>query len=196
MKVLKEMRLNDKSLRVNNARERALDTWLYDMYKDKIMDDWECVDDLLPDYVKDEFASYVAKRNDVGRYPYCMVTINFKEDVTFADAVKKFNKFVKKCWILKSMSCFEWRDIDKGMHIHSKLWIAKDKRYCECHREIYNTFKHLVGNKRHVCLRPSTRDGCFEDYIKGIKEGSKKATHDIDKEMRIKYAVSNVITIE
>ena len=78
------------------------------------------------------------------------------------------------------MYCIEWREGDKGMHAHIKIWLNENKNPYRCKGEFYNTFKSLVGNKQHVNIRYSNTDGCFEEYIMGIKDGEFKKNREND----------------
>ena len=103
---------------------------------DKFLNNPSLLDDFVPAYARGEFQKYCGKRTSK-RYKYVMFTINFKEGVDMDDVKKKYVKYVMKKWLLKSMSCFEWRKMDKGMHIHSKVWLDEEKNPYECKREVY-----------------------------------------------------------
>ncbi|WP_445775567.1 hypothetical protein, partial [Shewanella sp.] len=156
------------------AREKAFEKLFKEFWYDKSLKTAEITDDYIPEVCKEEFQKYVGKRGKA-RYKYLLITINFKPDVDFEMAYKQFEKYTKKKWIDKCINCFEWRkemtkDDNGGMHIHSKVWIADKKNPYKCKGEVYNTFKNLVGNKLHVNVRYSNAEGCFEDYIAGLKK--------------------------
>lgn len=141
---------------------------------------------LAPDSIRSEMSNWLNKKAKMRgtKYKYCMFTINFKEEIDIEYIKKKLKKCLTKNWIEQYIYCYEWRDIDKGMHVHLKTWIKEGKVVYNCKKEVYNTFKDLVGNKLHVNVRYSNRNDCFNEYIKGYKLGQVKPTHIHDCVMR------------
>jgi len=166
-------------------KTEALKKLFKEYWYDNIIHNPETVDDFLPDHSKEDFQKYIAKRTNT-RYKYIMFTINPIKDVEVEVLLKQFTKYTKKKWITQHYSCFEWRGstIDDGIHIHSKVWLHEDKNPYETKREVFNTFKNLVGNIKHINVRYSNRDYCFEDYIRGIKDGKNKENYHNDLKIR------------
>lgn len=163
------------------AQNRAKRKILSEFWYDKVSNDFEWLKHDVPKNFKSEVREYLESRNS-SRYKYAMFTINPKEGTVFSELQKKVEKALKKVWVENYLFCYEWRDKDKGLHVHIKVWIKKEKNPYHCKREIYNTFKHLVGNKKHVNVRYSNREGCFDEYIKnGIKDGKKKKNSEFDR---------------
>lgn len=136
---------------------------------------------------KDDVCKYIVKCTGK-KWKYFMVTINFKPGVCKGKILLKMEKCVKKKWLWKYIYCIEWRDWNEdSVHVHMKVTPDPEKKIYDCKREIYNTFKHLVGNKLHVDMRYSNRDDCFEDYILGYRNGKMKDCMEATKFFREKY---------
>lgn len=155
----------------------------------------------IPEFMRKEFIDYVNTRNS-NRYKWIMVTINFKENVTIKDMMKKVVKLIGKKWIKSYMHTFECRSAQMlpcgsrtygGVHWHGKLEIDEKKNAYECKRECFNTVKNLVGNELHVNVRYSNIEGCFEGYIKGIKMVNGFATKKslLDDDFRKKWGLKS-----
>lgn len=176
-----------------NEYEQAMRKIAKEYWYDKILESSELWEEYVPEVYAEDFGKWAVKRGGNARYKYIMITVNFKEDVSFETMWVKFVKMKNKIWIEKSMSCVEWRDKNKGMHIHSKVWVHDWKKVYECKREIYNTFKALVGNKMHVNVRYSNREKCFEDYIRGFRGGKKKESYDVTMSMRKELKIPDIL---
>lgn len=160
------------------CRRQAAYKHLKEFYYDRQSNNLEFFDKYLPESHVEEFQVYMGKRNGTGRYRYLMISVNPMKHVSYEQFMKKVTKCKTKKWIEQESTCIEWTHdeikdefglIDNGgMHMHMKIWIKKDKNPYECKREVYNTFKDLV-EKQCVNVRYSNRDGCFDDYIKGLK---------------------------
>lgn len=176
---------------VMRTREKAFMKRLGEFYYDKIVKNPELLAPYIgEDELLNEFSTWNTKRSR-SRYKYIMFTINFKEDVTFKEASVKVLKAIKKVWIINYYYSWEWRNGGEGMHIHLRTRIKDGKKTYDCKREMYNTFKNLVGNKLHVNVRYSNDDDCFIKYIRGLKlkngEYEQKPNHEWDTVMRKKY---------
>lgn len=177
-KIIKNMDLNAK------AKEFAITKFLREYHYDMLLKEPETY---LKDFRnKDELCKYAVKRTGQ-RWKYFMVTINFKPDVDFTICNKYVLKSLTKKWIKYFKYCWEWRDIDKGMHIHMKVEPDENKKIYDCKRELYNTFKHVVGNNMHINMRYSNKTNCFDEYIEGLKNGERKKCMDVTEIMRKKY---------
>lgn len=173
--------------------EKAAKKVACEYYYEAIHKDPGMLNNFLPDSEVENIKEYVLSKEYGQRYKYLMITVNPKEGMCLTAFHKQIRKSVKKIFIAKSMYCFEWRNIDEGLHCHIKIWLKKRKKEVyNIKREFYNTFKHLVGNKQHVNARYSNRDGCFEDYIMGMKAGKPKDTHQVDVEMRKKHGLKDI----
>lgn len=166
-----------------DSKTRAIHKLFKEYHYDQIKKNPNSVLRYIPKSEQDIFINYISKRTNT-RYRYIMFTINFREDVTFQQAEKKFMKYAKKRWIKNTISCFEWREKNKGMHIHSRAELSSKKVPYECKREVYNTFKNLVGNKLHINVRYSNDENSFINYINGFKKNKPKEGSDNNKNMR------------
>lgn len=179
------------------SKEKDIRKLLKEFWYDKCMNESAEMDDYVPEIMQEEVYKYLGKRGDKGRYNFAMFTVNFREDVKWGLVKKKFEKYRKKVWIEKELSCVEWRDGDKGLHIHSKVWIRQptegERKVYSFKREVYNTFKSLVGNRLHVNVRYSNKKGCFDEYIMRIKGGEKKKNFENNVVNRVKLGVKNVL---
>lgn len=172
-----------------NERENAMKKLAKEYWYDKLIEESELWRDYVPKNLRDDFGKYVTKRKGCNRYKYLLFTINFTEGTDVGNAVKKVEKCVHKKWIKSALYCFEWRGSDNGFHCHLRCEIIKDKNAYRCKGEVYNTFKHMVGNKMHVNLRYSNSDNAFVDYVKGLKKGKPKANCVYDDYNRDKYGL-------
>lgn len=174
-----------------DCRDEAIKKILKEFHYDKLINDPDAMGNEVPEFAKDELISWMEQRNS-NRYKYAMITINPKEDTDVFRFVKKIQKASTKTWIKHFMWCIEWREINKGMHCHMKVWIEESKNPYRIKGEMYNTFKHMVGNKLHINIRYSNREGCFEEYIKGYKDGQIKDHHQASLIMRQKCNLNDV----
>ncbi len=189
----------DKKLIFHNQQIEAYKKLFKQFHYDRAFNDPSFTDDYIPEVYKEEFQKYIVRRSSAGRYKYVMYTINFREDIDHYEVLKAFLKYTKKKWIKKSYSCFEWRDIDKGQHIHSRVEIIPDDpekpnriTIYQRKREVYNTFKHLVGNKLHINARYSNRKDCFIAYVKGLRKGKPKECMTCTMHMRSKLDLLDI----
>ncbi len=113
-----------------------------------------------------------------------MITVNPKDDTPVYMLSKKIIKCISKKWIRTAIYCHEWRNEKEGLHCHIGCEID-DKNPSEINRECYNTFKNMVGNKRHVNVKMSNGLKAFENYVMGIKDGKAKPNSKFDKINRI-----------
>lgn len=166
--------------------EKAFDKIVFEFWKEEILKDVNIYLRRVPKQLREQFSKYCTKRTK-GRYKYIMATINFVDGAMLDVIRKKVKKICKKIWVNRAMYCYEWRNEDTGLHVHMKIELVDGKKPYDCKREIYNTVKHIVGNKMHVNLRYSNVDDCFENYIKGIKRGHRKKNYDNDVINRKKH---------
>lgn len=114
--------------------------------------------------------------------------------------IKQIEKSLKKKWIMKWSWCLETRGLLNnravGIHAHIRTVVIDDKYSYECKREMYNTFKHLVGNVAHVNAKYSNIEGAFIDYVKGIKKGEPKENAKADDMFRAQYGLEDYYSKE
>lgn len=122
--------------------------------------------------------------------------MDLEDPNNIGNILKKTMKITAKKWVNKAMYCYETRGLMKRLHVHMKIWVDPKKKIYDCQREVYNTVKELVGNQRHVDRRYSNIDGCFEEYIRGIKGKVRKANYENDKLFRKRYGLDDVYIIE
>lgn len=182
-------------------KERAFRKHLRDFMFDKMNNEpYMMFKDMATEGTYKELADYVSKKNE-NKWKYLFITVNFKEmDLedpnNIGNILKKTMKITAKKWVNKAMYCYETRGLMKGLHVHMKIWVDPKKKIYDCQREVYNTVKELVGNQRHVDRRYSNIDGCFEEYIRGIKGKVRKANYENDKLFRKRYGLDDVYIIE
>lgn len=171
---------------IEKARNKAIYSTYLDYYKDKFTRDPTSMEEITLIPVENDLKLFCMAKNRGISYKYLLITVNFKPEIEWDDDLKKkILKFWKKKWITKSVSCIEFRTIDgTGMHMHSKVWLKEGKKWTDCKREVYNTFKEYVGNKQHVNIVGTYRDGAFDDYVNGIKGGQKKVNYAADLAFR------------
>lgn len=133
---------------------------------------------------KEILGNYLRNVNRGARYLYFV--INFKDDIPLSTIMKKMQKACRKVWISRYIWTLEQRGNDEdsmGMGIHGNIVIevGRYKRPCEAKREMYNTFKHCVGNQMHVCMRRSHDPTNFLKYTLGEKEESKMELVEWDR---------------
>lgn len=197
----------------SKGRDKAIVKMFMEYCYDKFSENPRDIMHMVPASDKDDFEKYVLKRNN-NRYKYLLITINYKPDVDIKEIVKKTEKVTKKKWINKAMWCYEQREKDekleglldgeklplpyifKGIHVHMKVWLSEKKNPYHCKREVFNTVKHIVGNKMHVNVRYSNRDGCFDAYCNGWKNESHKPGWEMDCLMRKRLGLEYVYTTE
>lgn len=112
-------------------------------------------------------------------------TINPRMDTDLGEFMKKIIKATKKKWVKHYIFSIEQRgktdiEMGRGIHCHMYVEVDKKKRIYECRREMYNTFKHLVGNRKHVMVSYAKDPTNFIKYCMGIKK-------DEEKDDMIKY---------
>lgn len=189
----------DKICFINRMKTRALEKIMGQFFYDKWMDEPIDIADAFWIH-KEDYLKWAEKRSSKSRYKYVMFTINpYKDDVDLLK--KKIEKCVCKNWITKYMYCFEQRgkmdkDLGKGIHIHLKVWLKEGKNVYRCRGEVYNTFKSCVQTAKHINVRYSNRDGCFDDYIQGWKtingEKIRKDKWDDDCKWRYEHCLHNL----
>lgn len=150
-------------------------------------------------YTKEKPQRYFAALNkqlkikpEESKYIYALITVNPKDTVNITDLLKLWDKATKKKWIKDTYSCIEWRKGDKGMHIHMMVTLLPKKK-SHIHREMYSTFKVIVGNKKHVDVQVNKDCDKFIAYVDGYKKGVRKANHLIDCELRVKHNLMPIL---
>lgn len=176
---------------------KRIGEYLYDMMQKE--------PDMMKRYVPKtewkKFRQYTQERGS-NRYKYCMITINPREGIDVDHFVKKVCKAVKKTWVRCYGWCIEWRKYlppspfndggGIGMHAHVVIEFKKGKNPYRAKGEFYNTFKHLVGNRKHVDIKYSNRDGAFLDYVQGLKGGKPKENAKWDNHLRGLHEIPTV----
>lgn len=158
---------------------------------DKILEMPENCNSYIADSEKDKFVEWVKKRTN-SRYRFAMFTINFKPEADIEIIKKAIKKATKKCWIENWKYCWECTKNDDNLHIHMKVEIKDGKNSYECKREMYNTFKNVVGNKMHVNVRYSNRTDCFDKYLDGLKDDKMKECMPKTYIMRKRYEFADL----
>lgn len=110
-----------------------------------------------------------------------LITINWDSNAhSVSDLQKPLQKVLSKKWLKNILIAHEQRgeilpDLGKGYHVHI-LAEGVDKPPSQVHREIYNTVKNYVGNKRHVDIQPVKKEWLQDkkDYLTGKKFDSDK----------------------
>lgn len=180
------------TVRFHNAKFKAQEKLFVLYWGDYYNNNSEDLLKYIPPERQEDFQKYVAKSKGK-RWKYAMYTINFGPGVEL-NVIKKYTeKCLKKKWILDPIYCYETRGRDenggfKGVHVHMRVQFHEDKNPYEGRREVYNTFKHVVGNKQHINVRYSNRDDAFIEYIAGYKKGEKKEHHSVDHELNVVMA--------
>lgn len=125
---------------------------------------------------------------------YALITVNPIPGTTTKDLLQLYKRAREKNWIINTYSCFEWRGIDVGLHLHMCIWLKKHKAKSQIHREMYNTFKSLVKYKLHINVQINKLDpGHFITYINGVKGGLPKKNSENDKKLREKYSLTSIL---
>lgn len=128
--------------------------------------------------------------NTTKREKYVLITVNPKPEISVGDMLQLYKRARKKNWIINTHSTIEWRKEKEGMHLHMLAWVIFKKAKSQIHKEIYNTFKHVVGNKNHVNIQINKVDpGKMITYIEGYKNGLPKANQLHDMQNRIQLGI-------
>lgn len=140
-----------------------------------------------------------SRKEKAEKHPYALITINPRPDSDLQEFVELVHKSIKKKWITEYIYTFEQRGTkeDKygtGHHCHMLLY-REGKRPSELSREFHNTFKHLIGNAKHIDIRyvsEKDADNC-RAYINGDKKDEKKkAKCEADDLWRTENALEKV----
>lgn len=120
---------------------------------------------------------------------YAFIVVNPMEGVLIKNFIFKIKKACNKVWIKRFMWQLEQRgktedDMGMGMHCNILVETNRYKKRSEIQREMYNTFKRMVGNGLHVCIRCGNDSGNFERYMRGEKEEDKMEAVMIDRTWR------------
>lgn len=168
-----------------------------EFWYDKIIKDPEWLRGQYNDTIEKDLIKYISKRGRC-RYKFIMFTINPVEGTNLELFKRKLIKATKKTWIKKFMYCLEVRKRNHteggylGMHAHMWTEVDNDKYSYDCKREMYNTFKNLVGNKMHVNCRYSNNENAFKDYIRGFKRGIEKDCMHVTEEFRKENNIKDI----
>lgn len=133
------------------------------------------------------------------RRRYIFVTVNVKPGTTLEDLQSKMVKFISKKWVTDLVYTFEQRSEDinnvDGLHTHMLVYIPK-KRPSEVNREIYSTFKHIVGTKKSINVNYIPLEWVMDklNYIAGNKEEAKMAKVCVDRLWRAQNNLSDIYT--
>lgn len=174
----------------NKCRLKALEKIMIEFNYDNIMENKEYAISYVPEYLNEEFDNWMSDRQEslVRRHKYAMFTINFIEDISFRVMKKKVLKAISKKWVKNPIIRWECRGTEqhynwkwKGIHVHIRCEIDGNKNCYRCVGEMYNTFKDIVGCRKHVNARYGDREDSFIEYCKGYKRGKKKEFFDEDE---------------
>ncbi len=123
-------------------------------------------------------------------YTHTFVTVTPKSTVTFEEFKKKVEKSLTKKWIDEAWYVYEWRQFDRGLHLHMLIKFNKNKKPSEVHREFWSTFKKLLGlSKKNVNVKNSNRPKNLMQYLKGWKHGARKKNYAQDIINRIQLDI-------
>lgn len=111
------------------------------------------------------------------------VTINPAPTTKLGDFLGKLEKASTKAWIKTYWYNIEQRGetletAGSGLHSHFLIISKNYKRISQVRDEFYNTFKSLIGNKKHVCVKsyPLSMLQDKIDYLEGKKWDDDKQT--------------------
>lgn len=123
-----------------------------------------------------------------------LVTINPEEqnvETCLKPLQSCVERTIRKKWVDEYLYAYEQRSEDPekfhGLHVHLLLRQKQPKKFSAVQEEIYNTCKHIVGNKKHIDVKnvtAGTEDSVIE-YICGQKEDDKMDKVTCDAEMRL-----------
>ncbi len=177
----------DRHMRVLN---KVIDKLYGQMLNDDIIEnekfEWE---KHIPMNMVFKMSNYCKTRRHV-KYAWILLTVNPMEGTDIEELMKKTEKCAKKIWIKHAEWCYEWREGETGLHMHMAILTNDEikKKCSEMRRECYNTFKHLIGDAKHVNMKFSNQ--CpFNNYVKGIKAGEPKYNAKHDVENRVQYGL-------
>lgn len=123
---------------------------------------------------------------------YAFITINPKPDVELGDFMKKIEGYVKRSICLKYLYVIEQRgdteeECGKGFHCHILVKRHLSYKPCKFRENTFNTFKNLVGNKKHVDVQFVGEEFMKDkqEYILGTKtKEGKDVKQKFDKVFR------------
>lgn len=161
--------IGDQSYAIHKVRRNAFEAYYRDNLDLLVHDE----DPEIYLVAMDHYKKVLGKKSK-----FILFTINFLPETGVDDLMLKIMKAVRKKWIVDWKFCVEQRSEVAGefygIHAHIYTEIAGNKPTYQCRREMYNTFKHMVGNKLHVnCVYAKTKDN-FVNYVKGIKKSPEK----------------------
>lgn len=166
------------------GEKSAMKKLFTEYHYDKMCEKPEILKNGIPEYEIDEFMTWM-KSKGKSRWKYLLFTINFRHGIDLKLVLKQIGKSLKKKWIVDWIWCLETRGMlgeeIYGIHAHIRVKVTNGKYSYECKREMYNTFKNIVGNVQHVNVRYGNREGSFIEYVKGIKKEKIKENALIDK---------------
>lgn len=154
-----------------------------------------------PDYLYAQLKkAYITLENKKDPKIY-WITINPKNEISFADFEAKMRKFLTRKWIKEYYATFEQRSEDYknpfGFHCHALLVVSESKRKSEILRETFNSFKDMVGNKLHCDVR-NYPYSFFADkmaYLRGEKDDEAKDRKvEADRLWRNEIGIPDIIS--
>lgn len=121
--------------------------------------------------------AFANSTEDASNSEWIWVTVNpDNTKVSLIDFVKKCKKAFQKKWMLSSLYSFE-NHTKSGERFHCHCLIRKmiDKRPSEVKRELWNTFKTVCGNQKHVHIKfiKTEFHEQKEQYVYGNKDETK-----------------------
>lgn len=117
-----------------------------------------------------------------------LITINWNSNAFSVQELQKpLNKVLSKKWLKDILVSHEQRgeilpDMGKGYHVHI-LAEGVNKPVSQIHREIYNTVKDYIGNKKHLDIQTVKKEWLQDkkDYLTGKKyDASKEQKMNLD----------------
>ncbi len=135
---------------------------------------------------KSMVTAYNNRRNKISKKDYIFLTVNPMESIGLTEFIKCVKKCMRKKWFHDILYCYEQRgenleEMGIGKHMHALIRFDKKKSKRDALKEIFNTFKNIVGNPKHVNIQYTNDKEKIKDYIMGIKEIDKMKKVEFDK---------------
>lgn len=183
---------DEKCHRIRRAKDAALHRILTKYYFEKYTEYHEELVKEIDDEESEEILGWMKNAYADKDTKIYMVTINPKDGTEIEVFMKKLLKASKKKYIKEYMYAIEWRDEFNGMHAHMRFSMNKKKKPSEIRREFYNTFKSMVGNRKHIDVKYSYKKDAFINYVCGVKNGKPKKNRENDIKLRKKHGITDL----
>lgn len=201
----------DLALSTKKGILRAHNQILFQHYYDEIYEKLEEgeVPDLLKDQPQEVIESLrkraVMKKAKEGKHYYSFVTINPHMDVDIEQFLAKLEHFFSRTgyvdrewyYVIEQRAKEEEEDMyGQGMHCHMLIY-SEDINPSRLKSHLESSFRTLVGNKKHICIQPRTKEGgkVTIKYILGYKKdptGVKQSKVRADTHWRIENEIEHL----